>query len=181
MILTLDAVFPAALSTLVLIPPLLLPLAFIATPKLVSITTLTTEPAPVSLDIILTQPRPSSAMLALLFTALFAILPTLLNATPAPLEPSSTTSPQPAPALLVTSSTEPLASNVLTAVRPAAHPTELALVVSIHFIVISLKTASASVDSTIQAQLTALLALPLASPAPMELAASPVMPPNSET
>lgn len=120
-------------------------------------------------------------MLAQLFTARFATLPTLLNATPVPLEPFSTTSPQPAHALLVTSSMEPPASNVLTTVRLAAHPTELALVASTPRDVISLKIVSASVVSTTQAQSTALLALPLASLAPMELAALLAMPPSSET
>lgn len=159
MILTLDAVSLAAQPILVLIPLLLLLPVCTATLKLDSGTTLTMVPALVSLDFTLIPPRPSSAMLARPFTAPFATLPTLLNATPAPLEPSSTMSPRPAPAQLVTSSMELPASNVLTAVRPAAHPTEPALVVLTLRGEISLKIASALMVSMTQDRLTALPAL----------------------
>jgi len=67
-----DAVFQAAQPILVLIPPLLLLLAFTATLKLDFSTIPTTEPAHVFQDSILTQQRPSNAMLAPLFTAQFA-------------------------------------------------------------------------------------------------------------
>ena len=181
MILTLDAVFPAARPALVLIPPSVLLLVFTATLKLDSGTILTTEPAPVFLDTTLIQPRPSSAMLAQLFTARSATPPTLLSATLAPLEPPSTTSLRLAHAQLVTSSMEPPASNALTTVRPAARPTEPAPAVLIQQKEISLKIASASMASMTQAQLTALLARPLALLAPTELAALLAMPQSSET
>lgn len=122
MILTLDAVSLVARPILVLIPPSLLLPVCIATLKLDSGTTLTMVPALVCLDIILIPPRPSSAMPAQPFTAPSATLPTLPNATPVPLVQSSTTSPRPAPARLVTSSMELPASSVLTTARPAAHP-----------------------------------------------------------
>ena len=181
MILTLDAVCLVALPILVLIPLSLLLHACIATLKLDCGITLTTEPAPVSLDTILIPPRPSSAMPAQPFTVPFATLPTLLSATPAPLEQLSTMSLQPAPAQLVTSSMELPANSVLITVRLAAHPMELALAVLTPLEEISLKIASAPTASTTHAQLTALPALLLALLAPTELAVPLVMPRNSET
>lgn len=181
MILTLDVVSLVARLILVLIPLLLLLPVCIAILKLDYGTTLTMVPALVSLDIILIPPRHSSAMPALPFTAPSAILPTLPNATPALLVQSSTTSPRPAPARLVTSSMELPVSSVLTTVRPAAHRMVLALAVLTLRGGISLKIASASVASMTLALLTALPALLLASPAPTEPDVPLAMPLSSET
>jgi hypothetical protein len=146
MILVLVVVSQAAQPTLVLIQPFLLLPAFTATLKQDCSTTLTMEPALVFQDTILTQPRPSNAMHAHPSTVQFATQPIPLNATPVPLEPSSTTLPTPAHAQMDTLSTEPLASNVPTAAKPAILPTEPAQLVLTLNTETSPKTASASLD-----------------------------------